>query len=260
MTTQQPPINETEILAGFVAALEARHLSNLRVPEVTKALRALSSSYVQRREKAVPRAMESAGKRAAFALFYAPLHFMATALAVRALEADVPLPRTIVDIGCGTGAAGAAWAIVAGRAPTVTGIDHHPWAVTEARWAYRQLGLAGSARRGDVGRLTPPPSGGVIVAAYVLNELTAELRTKVENHLLDAAARGTRILLIEPIARSITPWWSHTASRFAAVGGRADEWRFAVDLPPLVRLLDKAAGLDHRELTLRSLYCAGARR
>ena len=41
-------------------------------------------------------------------------------------------------------------------------------------------------------------------------------------------------------------------------GDGLDEWRFAVDLPPLVRLLDKAAGLDHRELTLRSLYCPGA--
>lgn len=260
MTTQRLPINETEILTGFVAALEARHLSNLRVPEVTKALRALSSSYVQRRGKAVPRAMESAGKRAAFALFYAPLHFIATSLTIHALEANVPRPRAVVDIGCGTGAAGAAWAIAAGRAATVTGIDHHPWAVTEARWTYRQLGLTGRARRGDVLCLPPLPSGTAIVAAYVLNELGAELRSKLEDRLLEAADRGTRILLIEPIARSITPWWNRTATRFMAVEGRADEWRFAVDLPPLVRLLDKAAGLNHRELTLRSLYCAGAHR
>jgi hypothetical protein len=27
-----------------------------------------------------------------------------------------------------------------------------------------------------------------------------------------------------------------------------------VELPPLLRLLDKAAGLDHRELTARSIY------
>jgi hypothetical protein len=253
-------MGETETLAGFVAALEARHLSDLRVPEVTRALRALSSSYVQRREKAVPRAMESAGKRAAFALFYAPLHFVATSYAVRALEAHVPPPRTIVDVGCGTGAAGAAWAIAAGRAPKVMGIDHHPWAVTEARWAYRQLGLAGHARRGDIGRLAPLPPGAAIVAAYVLNELTAELRTTVERQLFEAAGRGTSILLIEPIARSITPWWNRTADRFTAIGGRADEWRFSVELPPLVRLLDKAAGLNHREITLRSLYVAGTNR
>lgn len=108
-------MDNSEIFAGWLAALEARHLSDLRVPEVTKALRALSSTYVERRRKAVPRAMESAGKRAAFALFYAPLHFLATSLVVRALEADVPAPRAILDIGCGTGAAGAAWGV--GRRP-----------------------------------------------------------------------------------------------------------------------------------------------
>ena len=146
-------MKDSEPFAAWIAALEARHLSNLRVPEVTKALRALSSAYVQRRRDGLPRAMGSTGKRAAFALFYAPLHFLATSLVVRALEAEVPPPRAILDIGCGTGAAGAAWAMAAGRTSSVAGIDRHPWAVEEARWNYRQLGLDGRARRSDVARL-----------------------------------------------------------------------------------------------------------
>ena len=77
----------------WVAALEARHLANLRVPEVTRALRALSSAYVERRRRTAPHggganvrgALDSAGKRAAFALFYAPLHFIAVTEVIRAL-------------------------------------------------------------------------------------------------------------------------------------------------------------------------------
>ena len=112
------------LVAGWLSALEARHLADLRVPEVTRALRALSSAYVQRRRTVARGAtLDSAGKRAAFALFYAPLHFITTMRVVEALEAAVPPPSRILDIGCGTGAAGAAWALAAGGMPAITGID-----------------------------------------------------------------------------------------------------------------------------------------
>ena len=39
-----------------------------------------------------------------------------------------------------------------------------------------------------------------------------------------------------------------------AAGGRTDEWRVGVELPPIVAKLDRAAGLDHREITGRSLW------
>jgi SAM-dependent methyltransferase len=246
------------IVDDWLAALQARHLADLRIPEVTRALRALSSAYVERRNR-ISRggALDSAGKRAAFAVFYAPLHFLATDLVVRALGAATPPPRSILDIGCGTGAAGAAWALAAGRV-RITGIDRHPWAVDEARWTYRHFGLAGSARHGDLVRLPPVREGTAILAAYVLNESSNEARQTIEDRLMDAAARGAQLLVLEPIARSLTPWWSATARRVAALGGRDDEWRFPIELPPFLRLLDKGAGLDHRELTLKSLYCPGS--
>src|SRR3954453_4747129 len=107
----------------WLRELEARHLADLRVPEVTRALRALSSAYVERRHKVSSGAtLDSAGKSAAFALFYAPLHFVATYHVVQALAATGARPRTILDLGCGTGAAGAAWAVAAGGAPMVSGI------------------------------------------------------------------------------------------------------------------------------------------
>lgn len=245
------------IFAEWVAALEARHLADLRVQEVTRALRALSSAYVERRGAGVHGALESAGKRAAFALFYGPLHFLVTHAIVRALGADAPAPRGIVDLGCGTGAAGAGWAVAAGGTPPVTGIDRHPWAVAEAGWSYRQLGIRGRARTGDIARLPSLVAGTGVVAAFVLNELPPAVRERLEARLIEAAARGVRLLIIEPIARRLSPWWGDAAARVERAGGRADQWRFVVDLPASLVLLDRAAGLDHRELTARSLYCSG---
>ena len=93
-----------------------------------------------------------------------------------------------------------------------------------------------------------------IVAAYLFNELDNDRRGSLEMQLLDAATQGTRVLIVEPISRSLTPWWDKTASRVRALGGREDEWRFPAELPPLLRTLDKAAGLNHQELTAKSLY------
>jgi len=84
------------------------------------------------------------------------------------------------------------------------------------------------------------------------------VRARVEDQLFAAAARGVTVLLLEPIARGVAPWWEQTARRAAGAGGRADEWRWEVDLPPLVRKLDKAAGLDHHELTVRSIWLPAA--
>jgi len=242
----------------WIGALEQRHLADLRIAEVTRALRALSSAYVERRRPGS--ALDSAGKRAAFALFYAPLHYLAAAHVVRSIDgALAPPPSTIVDLGCGSGAAGAAWAVAAGSTPRLAGIDRHPWAADEARWTYRALGLNGSARQGDATRLPPVKAGSGIVAAYLLNELPEESRLRIERLLLDASARGVRVLILEPIARGIAPWWDATASRVMANGGRADEWRFPIELPRLLQTLDKGAGLRHDELTVRSLWLPGRR-
>ena len=152
------------------------------------------------------RALDSHGKRAAFALFYAPLHFLVTRHVVRALDRDAATPSSVVDIGCGTGAAGAAWALAAGGVPVV-GIDRHPWAVAETRWTYKQLGLSGQVRSGDVTRLPRLRPGSGVIAAYVLNELSEPVREQVEETLLAAAHRGVSVLVLEPIARTLTPWW-----------------------------------------------------
>ena len=61
---------------NWLSALEARHFADLTFPEVARALRALSSAYVERRGRwQAGAALSGAGKRAAFALFYGPLHY-----------------------------------------------------------------------------------------------------------------------------------------------------------------------------------------
>lgn len=249
-----------DVFGNWITALEARHLGDFRVPEVTRALRALSSAYVERRHTiARGGALDSAGKRAAFALVYAPLHFLAMRHVVRHLQAHTPAPHTIVDLGCGTGAAGAAWAVEANAVPRVIGIDRHPWALAEARWTYRQLGLRSDVRQGDAARFRPPAASFTkgrlcIVAAYVLNEMTEDSRQILVRTLLEAGMRGACVLILEPIARAVTPWWDSVANDIVSSGGRDDEWRIALDLPPILRMFDKAAGLEHREMKARSLY------
>jgi ubiquinone/menaquinone biosynthesis C-methylase UbiE len=249
--------HDRDALNAWMTAAEHRHLADLRIQEVTRALRALSSAYVERRAQGNGRrvhgALDSAGKRAAFALYYAPLHFIAVSEAVAALGLAEPAPPSIVDLGCGTGAAGAAWALLAGSTSTVIGIDRHPWAVAETRWTLSQLGLRGAAKQGDVERLRPARAGESAIAAYTLNELPDEARQRVEQQLVERARRGGRVLILEPLARAATPWWDEMAQRLTAMGGRADEWKVPVDVPPIARELGAAAGLNYRELRFQTL-------
>jgi hypothetical protein len=253
-------ITEDENRARFrqwLVALEARHLANLTPVEVARALRALSSCYVERRMKlAEGGALATTGKRAAFALFYAPIHFLITQHIVRALPMAREHLTHIQDLGCGSGSAGAAWVLETARA-RLSGADRHPWAVMEANWTYRRLGIEGDAVQLDIARvrLVSRPGTGII-AAYAINELTKAARDELLTRLLHAHSTGARVLIIEPIARRLAPWWSTWADAFMAAGGRADEWRFPPALPDRQRSLAKAAGLRLQELTARSLFVA----
>jgi SAM-dependent methyltransferase len=244
--------------AAWVAALEDRHLEALTFQEVRRALQALSSLYVERRDRlGRGAALDGAGKRAAFALFYGPLHFLLVRRIVQALGAAAPPPARILDLGCGTGAAGAAWALEAGRA-SVAGVDLSGWAVDESRWTLARLGVPGAARKGDLLTADVPP-GDAVIAAYSANELPEDDRPRLRDRLLAAAGAGSPVLVVEPLARRAMPWWSEWTEAFLARGARHDEWRFREPLPPIVSKLDRAARLDHSELTGRSLWLSGRR-
>jgi hypothetical protein len=240
--------------SAWIAALDERHLADLTLPEVGRALRALSSCYVERRSRlAEGAALEGAGKRAAFALFYAPLHFQTTAHIVQELGAGEV--SEVLDLGCGTGPAGAAWALASPEPARVSGFDRSAWAIAEANWSYQQLGIRGRATRQDLTRVQFRPRRGLgLLAAYAINELSDAARAAVLPRLLDAGHRGATVLIVEPIARRLTPWWSAWESAVTAAGGRADEWRLASTLPPRQRQLARSAGLNPQELTARTLF------
>lgn len=230
-------------------------METLTFQEVRRAVQALSHLYVERRRRlGEGGALDGAGKRAAFALFYGPIHFLTIRQIVRELGAAEPAPTGILDLGCGTGAAGAAWALETGGATPLHGVDIHPWAVAEARRTYRELGLRGKATRGHACKARTPRRGGAVLAAYTVNELDDEERRQMLDRLLAAARVGARVLVVEPIARRGLSWWESWAGRFQEEGGREDTWRFPSDLPDAVHRLDRAAGLDHSRLTARSLY------
>jgi methylase of polypeptide subunit release factors len=174
---------------AWLARVVERHTSALSSPEFLKAVRALSARYVERRSILGRRsATDSAGKRAAFAGFFAPLHFLTTRAVVRAIGAcDQPISQ-IVDLGCGTGVASAAWALEYPHVPALSGVDREGWALEEAAWNWRQLGLAGRTRRGDFVRaaetLVPSRAGTGVILAWSANELAGDARTRLLRALL----------------------------------------------------------------------------
>ncbi len=135
----------------------------------------------------------------------------------------------------------------------MVGVDLNGWAVAEARWAIRQLGLRGRALRGDAvsEKLPRPPAG--LLAAFTVNELDEAARARLLPRLLDAAGGGSTVLVVEPLSRRVSPWWPEWAEAVGSAGGREDEWRFPTTLPKTLALLGKASGLDNRVLTGRSL-------
>jgi hypothetical protein len=246
----------TDRFAEWMRANEARHLAELTFPEVSRALRALSSAYVERRHRLdAGAALGGAGKRAAFALFYAPLHFLLVRHIVESRQAADRRPPAIVDLGCGTGVAGAAWATAfpRGGEPAITAVDRHPWAANEARETYRAFGLSARVSVGDAVRIALQPRAAV-VAAFTVNELAPDARAHLLKSFVAHAQRGGSVLVVEPLAGFVAPWWNEWRAMFEEAGGRADQWRLTTDLPAIVAKLDRAAGLNHREITGRSLF------
>ncbi len=244
--------NSDEAFLGWLDALRARELERLTFREIRKGVVALSRIYVEERSRLGTAVFDGAGKRAAFASFYTPLHFLLVRAIVLELGAESPPPGTVHDLGCGLGAAGAAWALAAEPSPFVVGVERQKWVAQEARRSLDTLSLEGRILNKSIEQAPNAKSGDAVVAAFAVNELGDDARNTLLGRL--RKSRGVSVLIVEPIARRVHPWWTPWRAAFEERGGRADEWRFPVELPDWLAELDHASGLDHRELTGKSLF------
>lgn len=246
-------------LSRWLEALHARHVAPYRPPEFTKALRALSARYVERRHELPERsALDSAGKRSAFAAFYAPLHYLTVSEIVAALPERARRVTAMVDLGCGTGVGSAAWANQCERRPVISGVDLNAWALEEAKWNWQALGLGGRAQRGDmVAAASSVPSGpaatNALIFAWSINELPREARTRLLQTLTSARERRP-VLVVEPLAKGAAPWWNEWTKALAPLGARVDEWKFRVELPPMLKELSHRAGFQRDYLGARTIW------
>jgi len=252
------PYLDGAVREAFDAWLEdtrARFMPPLSFAEVRKGVQALSSLYVERRRQGrlATRALEGRGKRAAFASYYAPLHFLTAWHALADLEGAEPV-RRVLDLGCGTGAVGAA-AGAACPAARVEGFDRSGWALGEARRTYASFHLAGRCRRAALPGALPRRLGpaDLLVAGWLVNELEPAPQERLLEALLEARQRGARLLLLEPLAGPISPWWDTWQPRFEAAGVAARPLKRSLELPAWIARMDKAAGLSHRPLGARVL-------
>lgn len=240
---------------AWVAAAAGRE--PLRFPEIRKGVQALSARYVERRTAGGvgARALGGAGLRAAFASFYAPLHFLTAFAAASALPASfrAGLAR-VVDLGAGTGAVGAALALAAGGAE-VLALDRSAWALGEARHTFAALAVSGRTRRAELPRGVPRVGTGDLVAAgWLLNEGGPAFRARLGGLFAGALGAGARVLVLEPLARGAAPWWDDFAAALAPAGATGALLKWTLERPDWIARLDAAAGLDHREIGARVLW------
>jgi hypothetical protein len=239
----------------YLDALLARHLKDLKFGEVARALRALSAGYVEKREEGgLLRALDGRGKRAAFALYYGATHFLAAQSLIRDLGLRFPGGRsTIVDLGCGTGVCGAAWAVESGGSPQVIGADRSSFALHEARWTYRMLRVNGETRDSIAQTLASLRRPDGVAIGWTLNELDDARRDLIAATIAPWIAAGTRVLVVEPVSKRVAPWWDEWTARFPSDRCRIAERRLRLDLPPKIGLLARSAGLDAGSTVVRVL-------
>jgi len=229
----------------------------LAFSDIRKGVRSLSALYVEGRGRGniAPRSVEGAARRAALSTYYGVLHFLTAHHAAACLAPGaLGQPAELVDLGCGGGAAGAGVATALSTLPRVLGFDRSGWAIGEARRTYAAFGLRGRTRRGRLPQGLPRlAEGQLAVLGWVANELTAEERNRLLTEIERGLDRGAQLMLLEPLSGRVSPWWETVSTRLGARGVESALVKASLPLPDWIQRMDRAAGLDHRELGARVL-------
>ena len=231
-----------------------RHSRKLEFREIRQGVRALSSLWLERRAggELARRAIEGHGKRAALASYFAALHFLTLHHTLEHLG-DTTLSgiRRIFDLGCGTGACGAALGAAVPTRTTVFGVDRSAWVLGEARRTWSHFGLRQHTRRAELPEGMPEGSrGDLLMLGWVVNEIDAGPREELRKALRAVLGRGARVLIAEPLARSVSPWWE---SWCEALDARSEIVKLRIERPAWIEEMDRASGLDHSTLGARVL-------
>jgi SAM-dependent methyltransferase len=242
----------------WLEAAVARCVPPLTFAELRKGVQALSALWVERRGGGAlgERALDGRAKRAAFATYYTGLHFLTAWHALAELGPSFAAGLShLHDLGCGAGALGAAAGVAAGRGPQVLAVDRSGFALGEARRTYAAFGLRARTRRGGLPEAFPARADArdLMLLGWTVNELAPSARDALLDALAAAAARGARLLVLEPLAGPMSPWWEAWVARLAPLGAEARLVKRAVELPSWIAQLDRAAGLDHAVLGARVL-------
>lgn len=190
--------------AGSLTDAVQAGLAGAGLPDLTAGVRRLMTAY---RSGEVPDSpvLASRSDAAAYAAYRMPATAAATASALRQVQASLPgwAPRSLVDLGAGTG--GAAWAAVAELASLgrVTLLEQSADAVRLGKAILAESDAAAlrsaSWLRWQLAAADRPaaslPAADLATAAYVIGELTEQLQAS----LVDlAAAAAPVLLLVEP--------------------------------------------------------------
>jgi SAM-dependent methyltransferase len=243
---------------AWLDAAVARYQPPLQPSEIGRGLRALSSLYVERRggKDLGRRSREGVAKRAALATYFAPLHFLTTWHALGELTPPLGSVKRVVDLGCGTGAAGAAAARACPGSPSLLGVDASGWALGEARHTWAAFGLRARAVRRRLPSGQPElRAGDLAVLGWFVNELPTVARERLLATLARERQHGAGVLMLEPLSRRVAPWWPEAVEGLG-VDTQDHELHLARERPERVADLDAASGLDHSVLGVRVCLAA----